>query len=280
MSKQRCLDSSMAPWSQRFRLPPGHDVVMSEYDPASKAGVADKAAGAAALVEETERLKELQQVFYADSRQALLVVIQAMDTGGKDGAIRHVFGPLNPQGVRVTSFKQPTALELAHDYLWRIHAAVPAKGMVGIFNRSHYEDVLITRVHKLVAENDIKQRYRQINQFEQYLTENAVTILKFFLHISKDEQKERLEARLQNPRKHWKFSSGDLAERALWKEYVSAYENALSHCSTPASPWFVIPSDHKWYRNLVVARIVRETLEGMDLQFPEPEEGLTGITVR
>jgi PPK2 family polyphosphate:nucleotide phosphotransferase len=226
-----------------------------------------------------DRLNELQEVRYAESRRSLLVVVQAMDTGGKDGLIRKVFGPLNPQGVRVTNFKSPSEEELAHDFLWRVHRAVPRKGMIGIFNRSHYEDVLIVRVHDLVSNTTVKKRYRQINQFERYLTENDVTVLKFYLHISKDEQKERLQKRLDKPDKHWKFSSADLDERKLWDDYVEAYQTMLGECSTPAAPWYIIPANHKWYRDYAVSQIVRDTLEGMKLQYPPPEDGLDGIKI-
>ena len=216
-----------------------------------------------------EAIAELQNRLYAEGEKALLIVLQATDTGGKDSTIRKVLGPINPQGVRVTSFKAPSANELAHDYLWRVHRAVPARGMIGVFNRSHYEDVLIVRVHQLAPKDAIERRYDQINDFERHLTENHVTILKFFLHISKDEQKERLQARLDDPTKHWKFNPNDLKERERWEDYEEAFELALSRCSTPHAPWYVIPADRKWYRNAVIARIIRRTLEDLDPQYPK-----------
>lgn len=231
------------------------------------------------LKKDLERLVELQELLYAEKKRSLLVVFQAMDTGGKDGAIKHVMGPINPQGCRVTSFKVPTPEELAHDFLWRAHKAVPAKGMIGIFNRSHYEDVLVVRVHKLVPHRVWKERYHQINEFERLLADTGTVILKFFLHISRKEQKERLQARLDEPAKHWKFSVGDLKERQRWDDYMKVYEDAVNRCSRKWAPWIVVPSDHKWYRNLVVARTVADTLEGLGMKYPEPEDDLTGIVI-
>jgi PPK2 family polyphosphate:nucleotide phosphotransferase len=207
------------------------------------------------------------------------VILQGLDTSGKDGTIRRVFGPINPVGAIATSFKKPTPHELAHDFLWRIHKAVPAAGMIGIFNRSHYEDVLVHRVHGLVPPDTIEARYRQINAFEHHLTENDVILLKFLLHISKKEQKARLEARLQDPTKRWKFNPDDLAERRHWGDYLSAYEVALRRCSTQWAPWFVVPADHKWYRNAVVARIVRVSLEALDLTYPPEMPGLDKVRI-
>jgi len=226
-----------------------------------------------------ERLNELQEVLYAEGKHAVLVVLQAMDTGGKDGTIRRVFGPLNPQGVRVTSFKQPTPEELEHDFLWRIHQQTPRKGMIRIFNRSHYEDVLVVRVHKWAPRRELEKRYDQINAFEKHLSENGVTILKFCLHISKDEQKQRLQDRLDRPDKHWKFSTGDLAERKLWDDYTAAYQEALTRCSTPWAPWYVIPANRKWYRDFAVARILLDTMEDMGLQYPKSEKGLDKVQI-
>jgi PPK2 family polyphosphate:nucleotide phosphotransferase len=197
-----------------------------------------------------------------------------MDTGGKDGTIRRVLGSLNPQGVRVVSFKAPTPEERAHDYLWRVHREIPARGMIGVFNRSHYEDVLVAKVRGLAPPREIEARYGQINRFERHLSENGVVLVKFFLHISKEEQKARLQARLDDPRKRWKFDPADLAERKRWDEYQEAYETALRRCSSPWAPWYVIPGDHKWARNLAVARILRLTLEGMKLRYPPAPPGL------
>jgi PPK2 family polyphosphate:nucleotide phosphotransferase len=223
-------------------------------------------------------IAELQHRFYSEGRRKLLIVLQAMDAGGKDGTIRRVFQGVNPQGVRVTSFKAPSRRELAHDYLWRIHRQVPGRGMIGIFNRSHYEDVLIVRVDRLVPEETWRQRYEQINQFEKLLSDTGTTILKIYLHISKAEQKERFEARLEDPRKNWKFSREDLEKRKQWGDYMEAYEEALSRCTTEWAPWYAIPADQKWYRNLAVARVLHSTLEEMAPQYPKPED-LSGIVV-
>ncbi|MGB3059936.1 MAG: polyphosphate kinase 2 family protein, partial [Anaerolineae bacterium] len=221
----------------------------------------------------------LQEALYAEHKQSLLIVLQAMDTGGKDGTIEHVCGAVNPQGVVVTPFKVPSAEELAHDFLWRVHKVTPARGMIAVFNRSHYEDVLVVRVHDLAPKEVWSQRYELINQFEKHLTANGVVILKFFLHISKAEQKERLLDRLNTPDKQWKFAVGDLKERGLWDQYQEAYEDALNKCTTAAAPWYVIPANRKWYRNYVVARIIRQTLEAMNPQFPQPAEDLSQVVI-
>ena len=225
------------------------------------------------------RLEELQELLYAEHKHKILIVLQAMDTGGKDGAIRHVFEGANPQGTRVANFKEPSQEELDHDYLWRVHKQVPAKGELVIFNRSHYEEVLIVRVHKLVSEEVWKGRYTQINDFEQMLTETGTTILKFYLHIDQEEQKRRLQARLDNPDKHWKFRKGDLEERKLWPDYMQAYEDVLNKTSTDVAPWYIIPANHKWYRDLVISSILVDRLEGLNMKFPEPEENLEGVRV-
>jgi len=219
------------------------------------------------------RLPALQTALYAESRQALLIVLQGRDASGKDGLTRKVFGPLNSQGCVVSNFKRPTEYELARDYLWRVHQAVPPKGTIGIFNRSHYEDVLVVRVHQLVPEKAWQRRYDQINDFERMLTENGVTILKFFLHISREEQKDRLLERLHDPLKNWKFQVGDLDERKRWDEYTEAYQDALERCSTAWAPWYIVPSDRKKTRDLLVAQVVTETLEQMNPKFPrvDPE---------
>ncbi len=207
---------------------------------------------------------------WAQGEHALLIVLQALDAGGKDGVIRHVMSGVNPQGCQVTSFKVPTEEELEHDYLWRIHKATPRRGYIGIFNRSHYEDVLVVRVHNLVPEDVWQQRYEQINHFERLLADSGTTILKFFLYISKDEQKERFEARLRDPRKNWKFSVKDVKERGYWDDYVRAYEDALGRCSTPWAPWYIVPANRKWYRNLVISQAIVETLEKLDMHYPPP----------
>ncbi len=215
-----------------------------------------------------ERLGELQDVFYADRRFALLVVVQGRDASGKDGVIRHVFGACNPQGVQVTGFKVPTDLERSHDFLWRVHAAVPPRGLIGIFNRSHYEDVLVVRVRKLAPPDVWKKRYDQINAFEEMLAINNVIILKFFLHISRDEQREQLIERLEDPTKNWKFRAGDLEDRKLWSDYSKAYQDALSKCSTKWAPWYVVPANDKRARNYLVTTTIIEKLESLKLHYP------------
>lgn len=268
------------PVVDRYRLPTNKKKIsIADFDTRDKSCFPERDEAEAETAEDIAAIAELQNRLYAEGKQGLLIVLQATDTGGKDSTIRKVLGPINPQGVVVTSFKAPSAAELAHDYLWRIHQAVPAKGMIGVFNRSHYEDVLIVRVHGLAPEDMIEQRYDQINDFERHLTENGITILKFFLHISKEEQKERLQARLDDPSKHWKFNPGDLKERARWDEYEDAFEIALSRCSTKRAPWFIIPADRKWYRNAVIARIIRCTLEDMSPEYPKDTYDASSIVI-
>jgi PPK2 family polyphosphate:nucleotide phosphotransferase len=223
-----------------------------------------------ALQDNRERLGKLQYKQYSDGRYAVLAVLQAMDGGGKDGTIRHVFTAFNPQGCRVVSFKAPTSEELKRDYLWRVHYHVPQRGEVGVFNRSHYEDVLVVRVKELVPKAQWSARYAQINDFERMLTENGTRIVKFFLHISKDEQRKRFEERLAEPRKQWKFNPDDLETRRAWGAYLKAYEDALSRCSTENAPWYAIPADRKWFRNFVVSQVLRQTLESLPLRYPRP----------
>ena len=255
----------------QYRIKPGSKVDLGKVDPEDKSGwertKKDAEKEVAALC---ARLDQLQEMLYAESKYRVLVVLQAMDTGGKDGVIRAVFGNVNPQGCRVASFKVPTPPELAHDYLWRIHQQTPGKGEIVIFNRSHYEDVLVVRVHNFVPQEVWGKRYAQINAWEKTLAEEGTTILKFFLHITKDEQKARLEERRDTPSKQWKFNPGDLKERALWPDYMAAYEDALGKTSTKWAPWYVVPANRNWYRNLVVARTVVETLEGLKPQYPKP----------
>ena len=265
---------------KRYRLSTNRKrIALEDFDTRDKSCFPDREEAEASAAADIARIDELQDILYAESKHALLIVLQATDTGGKDSTIRKVFGPVDPLGVRAISFKAPSSLELAHDYLWRVHQAVPQKGMIGIFNRSHYEDVLIARVRELAPRKVIEQRYDQINAFERHLTDNSVTILKFYLHISKSEQKERLQARLDDPRKHWKFNPADLKERGLWDDYRNAYEIALSRCSTPHAPWFVIPADRKWYRNAIIARIIRATMEDLDLRYPEAPPGLDQVVI-
>ena len=226
------------------------------------------------LDEQLERLGELQQVFYADGRYSLLIILQGRDASGKDGVVRTVIGSVNPGGVRINSFKAPTPNELAHDYLWRIHQVVPEKGMMGIFNRSHYEDVLVVRVRSLVPESVWSRRYDQINAFEKMLSENGTVILKFFLHVSHDEQRERLRERVEDETKNWKFNAGDLEERKLWNEYTEAYRDALRKCSTAWAPWYVVPADSNKARNYLIAKRLVTTLEALDLKYPRPKTDL------
>lgn len=244
-------------------------VRLSRWDPDSTPGAADRAGAEARTEANLARIDRLQYGLHAEGRRSLLIVLQGMDSAGKDGLIRKVMTAFNPQGCRVTSFKVPTPLEAAHDFLWRIHRAAPARGEVAIFNRSHYEDVLVVRVHGLVPRKVWSRRYRSINRFEQHLHEHGTRVLKFFLHISRKEQKKRLLARLDDPRKNWKFSEADIAERGHWRAYHRAYEDALSKCTSKHAPWYVIPANAKWYRNLAVSEIVADALEAMDPRPPK-----------
>jgi PPK2 family polyphosphate:nucleotide phosphotransferase len=253
----------------RYRVKPGKKFKLSDCDPSDKSLFpVKKAEGKRLLPRLNAELESLQELLYAEGKHRLLIVLQAMDAGGKDGTIRHVFEGVNPQGVKVVSFKKPTPEELAHDYLWRVHKHVPARGEIVIFNRSHYEDVLVVRVHKLVPKKVWSRRYEHICNFEQMLVDEGVTILKFFLHIDREEQARRLQARLDDPTKHWKFNPADLEERKLWPEYMKAYEEALRRTSTESAPWYVIPANRKWYRNLVISTIIIERLRSLKLAYP------------
>ena len=265
--------------TQPLTVPPGTNVRLSDFDCRYVAGDWDKKSAAQQIARNTEITRDLAYRLYAENRRAVLLVLQGMDTAGKDGTIRTVMTGVNPQSCQVVPFKQPSSEELDHDFLWRIHKAIPRRGNIGIFNRSHYEDVLVVRVHNLVPEAHWSTRYERINDFEQMLSQSGVIILKCFLHISKEEQRERLQARLDRPHKRWKFSKGDLAERKLWDDYQRAYEAALSKCNSECAPWHIVPSDRKWYRNLTVSQILREKLEQLNPQFPPCEEGLDGITI-
>ncbi|ACA19648.1 protein of unknown function DUF344 [Methylobacterium sp. 4-46] len=240
---------------------------------------ADKEAAVTALAVERARIQAFQERLYAEHHRSLLVVLQAIDTGGKDGTIRHVLEGVNPQGCQVWSFKTPSREELDHDFLWRYHQHTPGRGMITVFNRSHYEDVLIVRVKKLVPEPVWCERYGLINDFERLLTLSGTTVLKFFLHISRDEQKRRLESRLKDPQKRWKFDPADLVEREAWDDYQAAFQDALTRCATDHAPWYVVPANQKWFRNLIVARTIADTLEAMNPQYPKPPEELDSITV-
>ena len=257
---------------EQFRLKPGSIINLSDQNPESMNGFSiGKKEGKKKLDELNRKLEELQELLYAEHKHKVLIILQAMDTGGKDGTIRHVFEGVNPQGVRVANFKVPTPRELDHDYLWRVHRETPAKGEIVIFNRSHYEDVLVVRVHKLVSKEVWSRRYDHINHFERMLVDEGTVILKFFLNIDLKEQKERLKARLDDQTKLWKFNPGDLKERAYWGEYQRAYEDVLAKTSTEWAPWYIIPSNRKWFRNLVIGSILIETLTNLRMKYPKPE---------
>jgi len=265
---------------KEHRVKPGTKVKLAKWDANDANDFNGKKEEALAEVNRlTRRLGELQELLYAEHKHKILIVLQAMDTGGKDGTIRRVFSGINPAGVRVASFKAPSAEELDHDYLWRIHAVTPGKGEMVIFNRSHYEDVLIVRVHNIIPPEVWQQRFEQIRAFEEYLSANGTTILKFYLHIDLDEQKERLQARLNDPSKHWKFRLGDLEERKLWPAYMQAYEDVLEKTSTEYAPWYIVPANHKWYRDLLISQVLVETLENLKMKFPESQEDLAGVVV-
>jgi PPK2 family polyphosphate:nucleotide phosphotransferase len=263
-----------------YRVKPGKRISIKDWDPKERSGfMGDKQASEKQLAEYTGQLESLQEILYAEHKHKLLIVLQGMDTSGKDGVIRRVFEGVNPQGVRVASFKVPTAEELSHDFLWRVSKQVPASGEIVIFNRSHYEDVLVVRVHDLVPPKIWGARYKAINDFERNLAEEGTTILKFFLHIDKEEQKERLQERLDEPTKQWKFDAGDLKERALWREYMEAYEQVMNETSTDWAPWYIVPANRKWYRNLVISGIIVETLQSLKMAYPKPKEDLSGIKI-
>lgn len=254
-----------------YRVTGKQKVRLRDYDPDDVRLAPAKAEAKKKSAALEEKLAEFQELVFAGKEQKVLILLQGMDASGKDGTIRHVMGGFNPQGVRVVSFGKPSAVELDHDYLWRVHQQVPARGEMVVFNRSHYEDVLVVRVHGLVPESDWKKRYEQINDFERMLTETGTLILKFFLHISKDEQRERLQERIDDPTKRWKFQHGDLEERKLWSDYERAYEDALTKCSTDYAPWYVVPANQKWYRNYVVSSIVVDALKRLKMKYPQPD---------
>jgi PPK2 family polyphosphate:nucleotide phosphotransferase len=263
---------------QRLIPKVGSKVSLKEYDPAYT-GSYDKDDAKKEEAKLEAKLADLQEKLYAQGMQSLLVVLQAMDAGGKDSTIKKVFDSVNPQGTRVTSFKAPNAEELAHDFLWRIHQHVPPKGYIGIFNRSHYEDVLVVRVNKIVPREVWEQRYDRINEFERQLHASGTRILKFYLHISKDEQKQRLQDRLDRPDKWWKFSVEDLPVREQWDQYMEAFEAVLTFCNTAYAPWYIVPANHKWYRDVVITRAIVETLEDMKVDYPRPKQDLSGVTI-
>jgi PPK2 family polyphosphate:nucleotide phosphotransferase len=258
--------------SRRFRVEPGSPADLGTRDPGERVGADGKAEGLARIEELVERLGGLHNRLFAEATRAVLLILQGMDTAGKDGTIRNVLTGVNPQGCRVVSFREPTSTELAHDYLWRIHRACPARGELGIFNRSQYEDVVAVRVRHLEPDRVWKRRYEHIRSFERMLSDEGTSVVKVFLHLSRDEQRKRLEERLQNPAKRWKFRAGDLDDRALWDEYQSAWEDAITETSTEWAPWYVVPADHNWVRNLAVAQILVDELERLDPKLPEPDD--------
>ncbi len=254
----------------RYRVAPGAGIRLAELDPDETEGYGGKGDVRDELAAHRDRIAELQARLFAEQRRSLLIVLQALDTGGKDGAIKGVFRGVNPQGCHVWSFRVPSPEEASHDFLWRYHHKAPARGMIAIFNRSHYEDVLAVRVKGLVGEEVWRPRYEAIRDFERGLAREGVVLLKFFLHITRDEQKRRLERRIQDPAKHWKFNPNDLRERAAWDDYQRAYEDAINATSTDEAPWLVVPANHKWFRNLVLARTIADTLEALDPRYPDP----------
>ena len=258
---------------------PGKKFRIEDWPTKENGKFKDKDDAAPAVAKLREKLIDLQELLYAESKHALLIISQAMDAGGKDGAIEHVFGGVNPQGCSVTSFKAPSTLERSHDFLWRHHLAMPPRGMIGIHNRSHYEAVLVERVKQIAPPKVWKKRFDHINRFEEMLADEGTTILKFFLHISKDEQKERLQARLDEPHKRWKFNPADLEERARWDEYMQAFDDVVEQTSTDHAPWYVVPSDRKWHRDWVISDVIVRTLESLEMEWPKPAEGLDKIVI-
>lgn len=263
-----------------YRVQPGSSVDLSQWSTNTTDGFdGDKQQGAALLPVLNEQLAALQGMLYAEFKHKVLILLQGMDTSGKDGTIKHVFRIINPVGVKVKNFERPNAVELAHDYLWRVHEHTPRNGRIVIFNRSHYEDVLVVRVNELVPQKVWEKRYEHIRGFENMLADEGTTIIKIFLHISKDEQRARLQERLDNPAKHWKFEHGDIAERAHWDVYTAAYEQAISETSTKSAPWYIVPSDRKWYRNLVISQLLIDKLESLNMAYPEPAIGIENIVI-
>ncbi len=257
-------------YAKKFKVDSNSKVKLDEIDAGYKGEHEDKDSAQAELEKDAVRLHDLQYLMYAENKRSLLIILQGMDAAGKDGTIDHVLTAMNPQGCRVYAFKTPSAEELAHDYLWRIHQATPRKGYVSVFNRSHYEDVLAVRVHNLVPKEVWSRRYDEIIAFERQLFDNGTRILKFYLHIDKEEQLARFKQRLDDSNRRWKISESDYAERGYWQEYERAYEDAISKCNTDYAPWYIIPANHKWFRNLVVSRILVNTLESLNMKFPSP----------
>jgi PPK2 family polyphosphate:nucleotide phosphotransferase len=261
-----------------LRVEPGSKIRLADVDPAETHGYT-KAGSAAELEKGLERLTDLQNRLWAEEKHPILVVLQGIDTAGKDGSIKHVMRAFNPMGCSVTSFRVPTPIEASHDYLWRVHQNTPGKGEIEIFNRSHYEDVLVVRVHSFVPKTVWQRRFDQINAFERLLIDEGTTIVKFFLHIDRDEQKVRLQSRIDDPTKNWKFKLGDLDERKLWDDYMAAYEEVLRRCSTEAAPWYVIPANRNWFRNLAIAEILADTLDDLKPAYPAPTEDFSKVVI-
>jgi PPK2 family polyphosphate:nucleotide phosphotransferase len=264
-------------YRKKFRAEPGEKIRLKKMDSAYSGEHHSEDEAKQETEKYRQKLVRQQALLYAEHKHSILVVLQAVDAGGKDGTIKHVFGALNPQGAVVTGFKQPTSQELAHDFLWRVHPHAPGRGEIGIFNRSHYEDVLVTRVHKLIDKKTWTERYRNICDFEALLAANGTTILKVFLHISKEEQLSRFAARLDDQARNWKISESDYAERAYWDDYIEAFEDAIRATSTKEAPWYIIPSNHKWFRNLAVSQIMADTIADLQLAFPAPSVNLAEI---
>ena len=264
-------------YGKKFKVKPGEKIRLSKINPSYSGKHISQEDAMPSIQKNIERMTKLQYLLYADGNQSLLVVLQALDAGGKDGVIRHVFTGMNPQGTSVAAFKQPSRMETAHDFLWRIHLRSPAKGQVVIFNRSHYEDVLVVRVHKLVPKSVWSERYEIINDFEKSLVKNGTRILKFYLHISPEEQLERFKARLGDPERQWKISETDYSERKLWKDYTKAYEEVFERTSTEHAPWHIIPANKKWFRNLAISQIISNAMEEMDLKLPQPQVDIAQI---
>jgi len=260
-----------------YLIKPHSNVRLAKKSTSDTGGYKSEEAAATTLVKHRKQLADLQDVFYANQSKALLIVLQGMDTAGKDGTISHIFSGINPQGCDVASFKVPTPLEARHDFLWRAHAQVPPRGMINIFNRSHYEDVLSPRVHKLISTKVASRHLDDINRFENMLFDNDVLILKFYLHISRDEQTRRLQSRIDDKQKHWKLSESDLHERKFWPQYIDAYDHILSTTSLKHAPWFVIPSDNKWYRNIAISTIIVDVMQSLKLKFPDPTVDASAI---
>ena len=268
-------------YRKKFLVEPGARTKLNKIDPDYQGKHLSRKLAESAIEKHCGKLKSLQQTLYAEKKHSLLVVVQALDAGGKDGTINHVMGVLNPQGTKVTSFKQPNAQELAHDFLWRVHAHAPARGWIGVFNRSHYEDVLVTRVHGLAPKEVCAERYDNINDFERLLRkQNDTHIVKFFLHISHDEQLRRFSERLDDPARNWKISDSDYKEREFWDDYMSAYEEVFAKTSKKNSPWYIIPSNHKWFRNLAVSQILTATMQDLGMEMPKPTVDLEAIRER